>query len=359
MMKNIENNNTTVKMWKKDFSETMSNRIGFPLEIERICSDENGYHYHIKPKSLSANSPLLLMHYNAKLIAVIPYKEYERLENGEIAPYEYIDKARWNYGRYWCWEKDGKITNLFWMPIEKKDGIHEKAKISRYLKILSCRTTFEVGRELPSEEKCKNCSVQNCPFSPFAEKNEGSDWSKEVQERDYREDFFKAVRERVENEFGLEVIEFYSHDATTSLLLMPPAVCTTSRDQVMVYMPAMVLNYILYHPSYRNWKQYAKSYTFELGVVNKEERFRIPNEMADATEYVKEKIEILCAEPEVVVEEKSDDHASSETTMKVEDSEDMGSQTVSETDFTESEGKNLQQKHGFLKKMKNLLLKRK
>lgn len=302
MMKNIENNKATVKSWKNDFAEVISRQTGFPLKAEMIFSDEEDWDFYITKNSLQERCPLLLMNYMGELMAVIPEKEYRSLDTKEVWPFEYIPKVKWYYGQYL--DNMHSTMDVFWQPIENRVGINDKKKISRYLQILKCRIDFYRTNEMPSDETCTSCEIQNCPFSTLDSKKANSDWSKEIQERDFRMELFDAVKERVETELGLEVTSYSYHIGSKALLLMTSEVSKTTKDKVELYLPIKMLNFLMYNAVYRNWKQYAKSYTFEIGVEGKAARFTISNENKDLAEYCREKFEILCSEqPEVVEEE--------------------------------------------------------
>lgn len=301
MMKNIENNNATVKTWKHNFAENISRQTGFPLRAEMIFSDEKDWDFYITKNSLQEKSPLLLMNYMGELMAVIPANDYKKLDNKEIWPYEYIPKVRWYFGQYL--DNLHVPTDVFWQPIEKRVGINDKKKISRYLHMLKCRINYYRTAQMPSDDMCNSCEIQNCPFSKVDSKNVGSDWNKEVQERDYRLELIEEMKLRIKEELGLEVTKVTYHTGNRALLIMDPEYCQTTRDHVELHMPIGMLNFLMYNPVYRNWKQYAKSFVFEIGVANKEKRFVIANDFPNTAEYCHEKFEILCTESPEVVEE--------------------------------------------------------
>lgn len=289
-MMNIENN-VTVKEWMKDFSEIISRQTGFPLKAENIFSDEKDWKFYITKNSLNDNLPLLLLNCMGEMMAVIPEQEYKKLDSGEIWPFEYIPKVRWYYGQYL--ENMEWVSNVFWQPIEKRPGINDKRKISRYLNILKCRIDFYRTTQMPSDGVCENCQIEKCPFSMLNSKKEDSDWKNEIDEHDYREDLFDAMKERVKEELKLEVVKCSYYTGTRALLIMPTKYCETTKDHVELYLPIKMLNYLMYNPVYRNWRQYANSFLIEIGVEGNEDRVIISNDNSNAFKECREKFEIL------------------------------------------------------------------
>lgn len=349
MMKNIENNNATVKTWKNDFAEIISRQTGFPLNAEMIFSDERDWEFYIGKNSLQEKSPLLLMNYMGELMAVIPEKDYRSLDTKEVWPFEYVPKVKWYYGQYL--DNAHSTMDVFWQPIENRVGINDKSKISRYLQMLKCRIDFYRTNEMPSDETCENCEIQNCPFSTLDSKKANSDWNKEVQERDFRMELFDAVKERVKDELGLEVTKYTHHTGSKALLLMTSEISKTTRDQVELYLPIKMLNFLMYNPVYRNWKQYAKSYTFELGVEGKEERIIVSNETKDLAEYCREKFEILCSEQPESVEEVTTEEVTAED-VPAENTEDVSCELVDGNAPANVEPPKNGEKAGLLQKMR-------
>lgn len=261
--------------WKDKFAAQITAYTGHHIGVDHIHSDSNGWYYYIQKKSLAANHPLLMKHYRSPLFAVIPYQEYILLEKGELDPIAYIDNAKWSYGYYWG--GGSMLGGAFWQPLEEGTGIHDKEKISRYLTILSCRTNRNSSGYMPTQERCQKCSVSNCPFSPYAEKNMYADWALEVKEYDYRADLFRAVIKRVEEELLLNVSGVFCYDGNNALLI------PNDRElkSCALYLPVNILNDILYNPGERDWEAMASEFMFELGVTMKAERLLIiPEELS-------------------------------------------------------------------------------
>lgn len=237
MTKRIEDFGVDKKMlerltWKSTFADYISKLVGYPMTKEHVHSDENGWDYFVTSKSLLPNCPLLLVHHTGSLIAIIPYKDYIELEKGEVYPLAYIASAHWNYGKYSGGE-DVK-TGIFWQPLEKKEGICDSEKISKFLNQISI--------------------IQ-------------------IHPEDYRQKLFVAMENRIRDELELEVRAFMSYNGENALLIAHP----NKRDTVTCYLPAILLNDILYHPGEREWEEFANSFRFELGVTNSKKRYIIPD----------------------------------------------------------------------------------
>lgn len=236
MAKRIEDLGVDRKMlerltWKSTFANYISKLVGYPITEENVHSDENGWDYFVTSKSLMPNHPLLLVHHTGPLMAIIPYHDYMELENGEVYPLPYIANAHWNYGKY-AGGKDIR-SGVFWMPLEKMRGISNTEKISQYLN--------QIGRI-------------------------------SIHPEDDRQRLFIAVENRIRQELELNVHAFMSYNGENAFLLAHP----TERDTVTCYLPAILLNDILYHPGERDWQEFAKSFRFELGVENSKKRYIIP-----------------------------------------------------------------------------------
>lgn len=267
--------------WKDMFSHKLYELTGHRVTNYNIHSDEKGWHYYIEAQSLEENHPLILNHYRGQLFAVIPLKEYLKLENGTIDPEAYIDNAFWNFGYYWG--GGSMINGVFWKPLEETAGIHDKEMVKRYLSILACRTHRRSCGYMPAEEQCKRCFVNLCPFSEVEEKNRGASWESEVDEHDYRVDMFKALAERVNTELELDLSGLLCHKGETALLIPH----TWKKETCVLYLPVTLTNELLYHPGERNWREMAKGLTLELGVPFDKNKRTVIDDKIDvpASEY--------------------------------------------------------------------------
>ena len=218
--------------WKSTFADYISKLVGYPMSKEHVHSDKNGWDYFVTSESLLPNCPLLLVHHTGPLMAIIPHEDYMELESGEVYPLAYIASAHWCYGKYSGGE-DVK-TGIFWQPLETREGICDSEKISRFLN--------QVGR------------IQ-------------------IHLEDYRQRLFAAMEERIREELELDVKAFMSYNGENALLIANP----NKRDMVTCYLPAILLNDILYHPGEREWEEFAESFTIELGVTNNKRRYIIPD----------------------------------------------------------------------------------
>lgn len=259
--------------WKDEFSKKLYDLTGHRVTNYNIYSDEHGWYYYIEAKSLETNHPLIMNHYRGQLFAVIPLKDYNELESGNINPNSYVENAYWNFGYYWG--GGSLITGVFWMPLEKDAGIHDKEYVKRYLSILNCRTHRKSCGYMPPEEQCKRCHVKNCPFSEIEEKNRYASWVNEVNEHDYRTYMFSAVAERVKETLEIEVVGYLCHKGENALLLPH----SWKKDTCTLYLPVTLTNDLLYHPGERDWKNIASNMQLELGVLfNKDKRVLVDSQ---------------------------------------------------------------------------------
>ena len=63
--------------------------------------------------------------------------------------------------------------------------------------------------------------------------------------------------------------------------------------RVFLYISAQLHNYIMYHPIFRNWKQYVKSFRFELGTTVNDERIAITDGIEDKPGFCQQSLEHL------------------------------------------------------------------
>lgn len=224
---------------KINLSAVVSPLIGRVIDEENIHTDEQGWYYYIPAKSLKKRHPLIMNHYRGPLFMVIPMDDWNELMEDKISVTDYVDESRWNFGYYWG--GGSMLYGAYWMPIEEK-GIHDTEKISRYLRILSCRTHNRASGYMPDEERCKNCSVEHCPFSPFAEKNAGASWDNELPEHDLRKDLFELIKNRIKKEFGFEAFDMLPHGEEDGIIMFP----NFQKDHVQIYAPQSILVDMLY-----------------------------------------------------------------------------------------------------------------
>jgi len=222
-------------------SQIVSPLIGHTIGTEHIHTDINGWFYYIPEQSLQPKHPLILNHYRGPLFMVVPTEDWIAMENGDISAQEYVDTSYWNFGYFWG--GGSLLGGVQWQPFEDGTGIHETEKISRYLSILSCRTHLRLSGYMPSDQKCRACAVDRCPFSPLEEKKTGASWDNEPQEKDDRVEFYKAVKARVEKEFGFKVTACLNHSCDT--IAVSPQF---GRGEVRIDLPENLLIDMQYNP---------------------------------------------------------------------------------------------------------------
>lgn len=268
--------------WIKELSNKITYLIGYPLmvdHIHHIHADGSGWFYYIE--NLAPRHPVLAMHYRGPLMLALPFEDYRRLESGEITVDAYVASSRWNYGYFWG--GGGLISGAYWQPLEEGTGIHDTKRISRYLRILSCRTQLRSSGYGPTAERCAKCNLESksCPFST---QNQTGSWENEVQEPDGRRAIFAAARQRVKAELGFDLYCVMSHrDDRDQMLLFPGY----NSNTVQIYLQRDLLNELLYHPeTQRNWKEIVSQLKIVLCIPWRPEESKVlPNDVDDKREF--------------------------------------------------------------------------
>ncbi len=229
------------ELLKQQFSKIVSVLIGHHIYEEYIHTDEVGWYYYIPKLGLKKNHPLIMNHYRGHLFMVIPTADWQDLLNDKVSVGDYINNSQWSYG--WYWGGGSLLHGSFWQPLEKR-GIHETLRIARYFEILGCRTHNRASGYTPDEERCKDCWVEHCPFSPFNKEDEKASWENEIQEKDARKELFKLVEERISQQFGFKAEACSPHGEKEGIWLFPGSL----KDTVTVYLPQDSLVDLLYEP---------------------------------------------------------------------------------------------------------------
>lgn len=257
---------TEERNWEVVFAEVVSKHIGCEVIADNIMDDSNGLYFYVKEKSLQENHPLILMHYSGFILVMLPVKDFCKLTLSEVTPEEYIDQAFWNFGYFIG--GNHMIGGCFWMPLEDGAGMKDTEKISRYMTILKCRVWWHSSGYMPSNEDCLKCKIEHCPLSQNKLKKADASWGNEPEEYDYRIDLLKCVRECVKKKLKIDINSVYGHHKDTTILLIP----INSKNECNIFLPAKLLNDILYHPGERDWDKIASEFKFELGVSRREDR---------------------------------------------------------------------------------------
>lgn len=254
-----------------ELSEKITELIGFhlgPDHIHHILEDGTGYYYYIR--KLKPNHPVFAMHYRGPLVLMLPYQDFCQLDQEEITVDEYIATAHFNYGYFWG--GGGLISGGYWQPFGTEPGIHDKERISRYFRILSCRTNKISSGYPPTEEKCAKCQLDAtaCPYSPL---NQTGCWENEVSEPDGRYELFKAARDRVEKELGFKVVTISYHDNDISELHVFPMY---EPNTVGIGFGQSLLNDLLYHPEQEHdWHQMAYDLVIAVSIPQSSAKQRV------------------------------------------------------------------------------------
>lgn len=237
----------------QELSTKLSSLIEYHLgaeHIHHIQADGSGYYYYIQ--DLKPKHPVLAMHYREPLMLVLPYEDFQRLDQEEITVDDYIATSYFNYGYFWG--GGDLIGGAYWQPFEQEAGVHDTERISRYLQILGCRTHKISCGYGPTEDRCQKCQLDatTCPFSPL---NQTGSWENEVQEPDGRRKLFEAIDLRLKRELGFEWSFRCAHSDNRDEMCLFPG---REPNTVEVYVSSKLLNDLLYHPHEdRDWQKMA------------------------------------------------------------------------------------------------------
>lgn len=170
------------------FATELSELIGQHIGLDHIHPSTKGRFYYIQAPE--AGSPMLLHHYRGPFFIDIHPDDYDNLSSGKVSAHDYITSANWLVGYFWG--GGSMIGGGYYQPLDIFSN-----DIRRYLKILSCRGHKSSCGYMPSEESCKYCFVEQCPFSQY---KQGGNWNAEISEFDPRVELFKALRVKFEQE---------------------------------------------------------------------------------------------------------------------------------------------------------------
>lgn len=189
--------------------DILKERTGCDFALEYILTDDSRRcENYIPTRALQRNHPVIIMHYMGIRLVFIPYKDWQRIEKGEIAVKEYVDKAIWNYGYYWGFDTL-QSGGIFWQPLEEGNpGINDKEKVRRYLTILRCRAYKQYRNDVPMLVWCSDCYLSKCPMSVIPRKRKCANWRDEVSERNARKEFYDEITKRIKKRLDLEVVSF-------------------------------------------------------------------------------------------------------------------------------------------------------
>lgn len=193
------------------FCVQLSEVVGQKITYDHVHPlSEGRYYYTQAPEE---GFPMLLRHYRGVYCLDIHPRDFKKLEMGEITPQEYINSAKFLVGYYWG---GGSVFyGAYYQPL---DIVNKKEEVQRYLQILNCRGNRRSSGHTPDFEECTNCSVEKCPMSNF----KNGAWDKEIQEVDYRKDFYKALVIRM-NYQSYKIARMYTGNEVpeNSIYLMP------------------------------------------------------------------------------------------------------------------------------------------
>lgn len=178
-----------------NFTAKMTALTGRTIGLGNVHPSSHGRWNYIQPPLEGA--PMILSHYCGCVVIDIHPSDYDNIYSGEVSADDYICRANWQIGYYFG---GGSIfSGGYYQPI---DILKHSEEAKRYLQILSCRGRRVASGYMPKAEQCLNCTVDNCPFSPYKD----GLWDNELQEYDGRIDFFRLLKERFENRYHAYVL---------------------------------------------------------------------------------------------------------------------------------------------------------
>ena len=256
----------------KDFTSEISMIID--QKVENVHPSTGGRYFYIQPPK--QNSPMLLHHYRGVFFIDIHPDDYEDILLGKVSAHEYIYSANWQVGYFWG--GGSMIGGGFYQPF---DIIAHREEIRRYFKILSCRGTRRASGYMPTEETCRSCSVEKCPFSKYAEGN----WQNEMMEYDPRVEFFKALRRKFEKEnHGYTLCGFACGEIPDDEIWIRPNghFSEDEMDSFMAYASESIIQDLLMREIIPDdWEKYAKGFKFRIRKPFSSETFEATIENVD------------------------------------------------------------------------------
>lgn len=186
----------------KTFAKLVSNIVGETINPEKHIHIGSGRYYYIQ--STMDGAPMLLRHYCGALFIYMSKNDYNGIISGTVDAKEYVNSANWMFGHYLA---AGSMVGGYYQPI---DIINYSEEVKRYIHILSCRINAVFSGYRPTEDRCANCAIKNCPFSS-AECNRGNWEDESIIEKDYRYEVFNLLSKKFESQFpGYTLSGFFS-----------------------------------------------------------------------------------------------------------------------------------------------------
>ena len=261
------NDNTNIINFANELTELTGQHIG----LDHIHPSTEGRYYYIQaPK---AGAPMLLNHYRGPFFIDIHPDDYDSLVSGKVSAHDYIVSANWQVGYYWG--GGSMVGGGYYQPI---DIIGRKDEVRRYFNILSCRGNRLASGYMPTEDVCKNCSVDNCPFSKF---KQGS-WDDEMDEYDPRRDLFKALCKRFEQENpGYTLRGFLCGGIHDGEIWIRPNGRYSEEEPIsfLAYASNSVIQSLLMHETVpENWDEYANEFNFRIHKMFDSQTFEVTPE---------------------------------------------------------------------------------
>lgn len=174
--------------------------------------------------------------------------DYNGIISGTIDAEKYVKSANWLVGYYFG--GGSMVGGGYYQPI---DIVNHSAEVKRYLRILYCRSYAFSSGYRPTEDRCANCAIKNCPFSS-AECNRGN-WEDEyIREEDSRPEVFNLLSKKFESQYpGYTLRGFLSSSKAGSMQINNCIIRANTRWQdkdpysFMIWLSAETIRGILMH----------------------------------------------------------------------------------------------------------------
>ena len=283
-----------MERWKQALCDQLKILTGHTITDREVFSDDHplgGY-----TKGLQDGRPLIMKHSLNSLLVVLPQDDFRKLATNVVSIDDYINTSYWNYG--YIWPTGGIISSVYWQPLEKGPGIHDKRKICRYLNMISCKIDRLTTGSSISKSKCNKCYVNatSCPYSPchiyglmkvlvVQEPNEkkrlfdellseeikdpderrklfDTIMEEEISEHDERKEIFEAIKRMLQKEMSFSVRVRSWHSMGKEKIVLKPILAYKNTVEAMV--DYRLLNDVLYMPERRNWDDEIKNFSIVL-----------------------------------------------------------------------------------------------
>lgn len=242
----------------KELSERLTEQIGYPLRAENVIHDHPGIEGYVT--ELKPGYPVMIVlgrtseAGHSLLTLIMAEEDYHRLEKNEINVDQYINESYFHYGYF---KNGGQLTDIYWRPLENDPGIHDTARVNRYLRQLNCYEQRRLLRHCRiSSDMCAECALatESCPY-PSLDLADGV--ASEILGPDRRKNLFDAVHNRVVKELGFDVYTLGAHHEAKNELHLYAG---SEPNSAIVHVSWTLINEMLYRPDIEhNWQDLVDS----------------------------------------------------------------------------------------------------